>query len=463
MFGLTLTLGCATAPMATGARVDGGLQPDVVSDPRTDVGATDTLVVATSPEDVMRAAEDAGGVRADAGGPDAGIVSGCSALTGERNTVLHAIGASGNLTSIVWNGADYAFTWAALESSSPVLFGLDFGRADRDGELVPGSVHRIFAADRHETRGALAVGGDGYGLAYLDVPSDGLTVGMRAHFARLDRDGVLVPGSDRLLSAEHPPHQAVAITYSAPLRQWAVAWQGQVALGGGNVETHAYLSRIDASGTVLQPNAAQLDSQRSTTEPYLAPSLVWARDRYAIALTEYVQIPNARVVIAEIDPATATVARRIVLRDGGRPLRVALATDGTMYGAAWMQLGLGTPAENAVWFRRAAVGGDALGTAVALSDGRNAGEPGVLFDGDTFRVAFYRGEANVGGVWRARFSRDGAALGTPGQRFATTPPYSAFPLLASDGCNDATGWTAITGASPQAATLRLNLRATAAD
>lgn len=58
MFGLTLTLGCATAPMATGARVDGGLQPDVVSDPRTDVGATDTLVVATSPEDVMRAAED---------------------------------------------------------------------------------------------------------------------------------------------------------------------------------------------------------------------------------------------------------------------------------------------------------------------------------------------------------------------------------------------------------------------
>ena len=38
-------------------------------------------------------------------------------------------------------------------------------------------------------------------------------------------------------------------------------------------------------------------------------------------------------------------------------VRAALATDGTMYGAAWMQLGLDGPANNAVWFRRAMVGG----------------------------------------------------------------------------------------------------------
>ncbi len=463
MLGLVFSFGCATASVATGSHVDGGLQADVASAPPTDVGVTDSLVMAIPPEDVVRAQGDAGGATVDAGSSDAGTVLACSAFSGERNTTLYALGAAGNLTSIVWNGTDYAFTWNVLESSSPVLFGLYFGRADRDGELVPGSFHRIFAADRHETQGALAVGGDGGGLAYLDLPRDGLTVGMRAYFARLDRNGVLIAGSERRLSAEHPPHQAVAITYSAPLRQWAVAWQGQVALGGGNVETHAYLSRIDASGAILQPNAVQLDSLRSTTEPYLAPSLVWARDRYAIALTEYVQIPNARVVIAEVDPTAATVTRRIVVREGGRPLRVALATDGTMYGAAWMQLGLDTPTANAVWFRRAAVGGDALGTAVELSGGRESGEPAVLFDGDTFRVAFYRRDADGGSVWRARFARDGSVVGTPGQRFSTGTPFSAFPLLASDGCNEAIGWTATSGVSPQTTVVRLHLRAAAAE
>ncbi len=109
------------------------------------------------------------------------------------------------------------------------------------------------------------------------------------------------------------------------------------------------------------------------------------------------------------------------------------------------------------------MGGDALGGAVALADGRDAGEPSVLFDGDTFRVAFSRNGAATGGVWRARFSRDGAVVGTPGPRFAGTPPYSAFPLLATDGCNDAIGWTAVTDGAQQTAVMRLHLRATAAD
>ncbi|MFO0608880.1 MAG: hypothetical protein U0324_37285 [Polyangiales bacterium] len=394
--------------------------------------------------------------------PGAVAPSRCTTLDGDRSATLSQLGAPGNLSSLVWNGVDYAFTWVALESRSPGLFGLYFGRADREGALVPGSIHRVFAADRHQTRGALAVGDGGYGLAYLDLPPDGLTVGIRARFARLDAGGALIPGSDRALSEQHTPQLAIAIAYSPPLRQWAVAWQGHVPLGGGAVETHAYLTRVGASCDVLAPDAVLLDALRSTTEPYLAPSLVWARDRYAIALTEYVEIPNTRVSIAEVDPAAAAVTRRIVLREGGRPLRVALATDGAMYGAAWMQLGLDGPAANAVWFRRAAVGGDALGEAVALAPGRGSGEPGVLFDGDTFRVAYDVGGAD-GGVWRARISRDGTIVGTPGRRFAGAPPYSTFPLPASDGCNDAIGWTAVSGDAPQTASMRLHLRAAAAD
>ncbi len=454
---LVFALGCATT--ATGQRADGGLSLDASAVRPRDVIVTETLVASDCLGDAACAEAEA--PPACVVGPVADVPppSPCAALVGDRSATLRSIGASGTLNSIVWNGRDYAFTWSALESTSPGLFGLYFGRVDREGELVPDSAHRIFTADRHQTKAALAVGDGGYGLAYVDLPPDGLTAGMRVRFARLDSNGSLIAGSDRALSALHPPQTEVAIAYSAPLRQWAVAWQGYVSLGGGNVETHAYLTRIDATCRILQPNAVLLDSLRSTTEPYQAPSLVWARDRYAIALTEYVAIPDARVSIAEIDPATAAVTRRIVLREGGRPIRVALATDGTMYGAAWMQLGLDGAASNAVWFRRATVGGDALGAAAALGEGVSAGEPSVLFDGDTFRVAFNRGD----GVWRARYSRDGSALGTPGQRFAGTPPYSAFPLAASDGCNDAIGWTAISGTLLQTATVRLHIRAAGAD
>ncbi len=446
VFGLIPVVGCAAVATATGGHLDAGPPPD---------GASDRMQVAVAPD--LPVAADA---CIDPGVPDVATPSRCATLGGDRSATPYELGA-GTLTSLVWNGADYAFTWVVLESSSPVLFGLYFGRADREGAPVPGSVHRVFGPDRHQTRGALAVGGGGYGLAYLDLPPDGLTVGIRARFARLDAGGALVPGSDRALSERHAHHAAVAIAYSPPLRQWAVAWQGHVPLGGGAVETHAYLTRVGASCGVLAPDAVRLDALRSTTDPDLAPSLVWARDRYAIALAEYVEVPNTRVSIAEVDPASAAVTRRIVLREGGRPARAALATDGSMYGAAWMQLGLDGPAANAVWFRRAAVGGDALGEAAALAPGRASGEPGVLFDGDTFRVA-YDVDGADGGLWRARFSRDGVLVGTPGRRYGGAP-NPTFPLSASDGCNDAIGWTAVMGDAPPTASVRLHVRAAAAE
>ncbi|MFO0629528.1 MAG: hypothetical protein U0325_28390 [Polyangiales bacterium] len=445
--GLTL-LGCAATLTASGRNDDAGAPPDRIAAPVQDVATPDLLA---SP-----GCDDAGTV-----GP--WITAPCTALPAPRDVSLRGLGGPGNLTSLVWNGSDYAFLWVALENTNPGHFGLFFGRVGRDGETVPDSVHRVFSADRFQTQGVLAVGDEGYGLAYLDLPRDGQTAGIRAYFARLDRNGVLVRGSERQLSELHPPHQGVAIAYSPPLRQWAVAWQGQVPLGGGGVESHTYLTRLGAACGILAPNAVQLDALRSTTGPDHAAPLVWARDRFAIALPEYVSIPNTRVVIAEIDPVTAAVSRRILLHEGGRPTRVALATDGTMYGAAWMQLGLETPTTNAIWFRRAAVGGDALGEAAVLSPGGESGEPTVRFDGDSFRVAYAHNEAAVGGVWLARFARGGALLGTPGMRVVGTPPYSAFPLLASDGCNDAIGWTATIGVSPQQSIPNLHLHPPSAE
>lgn len=396
---------------------------------------------------------------ADAAMPDAATdagVPGCSLLSEDRGSIVADLGAAGGLLAIVWDGSSYALVWSELESTSPVLAGLYFGRVEPDGDVLPGSVHRILPADQYQLDAALAVGDGELGLAYLTLPSDGLTAGSRAHFVRLDRDGNPIPGSDLALSDEHAPHEALAIAYAPPLRQWAIAWQGTVPLGGGYVHSHVYLSRVDEAGAVIEPNAVQLDAEVTVDSPDKAPSFVWTGDRYAIVLAEYVDIPDTRVSIAEIDPASAAVTRRIVLHEGGRPVRAVLATDGTRYGAAWMQIGWDALDVQEVRFRTAIVGGDALGTEVLLADGEGSGEPSILFDGTTFRLAFYHGDADTGGVWYARFDRDGAMLGTAAERFTTTPPFSAFPLIASDGCNDVIGWTAVTNGPPESAVLHVN-------
>jgi len=346
---------------------------------------------------------------------------------------------------------------ADVERAGPLL--AVFALADRDGDVLPGSVHRIFDTPEDCVSGVLAVGDGELGLAFIRGSADGLTVNNRAWFARLDRDGVPIAGSAMRLSDERSPHHGVAIAWSPVRSEWAIAWGGTVPIGGGYVNHHAYLSRVDASGAILAPNAVQFDALTSTVSPGDAPSLVWATDRWAIALAEYVEVGNTRVVVAEIDPVSAAVSRRIVIDDeGARPHRVAMASDGTMYGVAWTEIVSFPPPENAMHFRRADVGGDVLGEDLVLGEAAlTSGEASLVFDGATFRLVFSEGTGSTGSVWSARIARDGTVLGTPGTLFAGTPPYSAFPLLATDGCSDAVAWTAILPTSPQRAEARLQV------
>src|SRR5690606_21393215 len=72
-------------------------------------------------------------------------------------------------------------------------------------------------------------------------------------------------------------------------------------------------------------------------------------------------------------------------------------------------------------------------------------------------LVFYEGTGSTASVWSARIARDGTVLGTPGTLFAATPPYSAFPLIATHGCSDAVAWTAAFPTSPQRAEARLQI------
>mgnify|MGYP000134310250 CR=1 FL=1 len=84
---------------------------------------------------------------------------------------------------------------------------------------------------------------------------------------------------------------------------------------------------------------------------------------------------------------------------------------------------------------------------------------GARFESQASAV-FASTRRHVNHIWRARFSRDGTAVGTPRRRYGGAP-YATFPLFASDGCNDAIGWTMVSDAVPSAASVRLHVRAAA--
>lgn len=364
----------------------------------------------------------------------------CTTLGGDRGGTLYdpAVAATGE--SIVWDGSRYDVLWIQLESSSPVRFGLYLGFAAPDGTLVTGSVHRVFPAGQYQQAGRLALGNGQLGLAYTAEPSDGMTEGERVHFARLDASGMLIAGSDVQVTDVNPPQLSVALAYSPTLAQWALLWDGQVPAGSpGYVYDHQYLSRIDASGSLVIPDAIQIDSRTASIDSAIA----WAKDRWAAVIGEYDADSTGHVSLAEIDPASASVTHRIALADGDRPIGSAIATDGTRYGAAWVEIDGADPTMNSAAFRIADVGGSALGTApLVLGDDRSSGDPAIAFDGSTFRIAEDEVSSTSGSMWVTRVSRDGTVLGTPGSAFDVTPPYGAFPKIASDGCNDAIEWTA---------------------
>jgi hypothetical protein len=401
------------------------------------------LLVGCASHGISRFDTDAGATQTDAAAvtaPDAGPV-GCSALAADRGVTLEDPGVYAFTAprSIVWDGSRYAVLWTQRESLTPnPIFAFYIAFAEADGTIVPGSAHRVFPAGKYQLGGALALGDGELGLGYVDQPLDGLTEDMLVHFVRLDLDGTPKDGTDVPMADVWAPQLEVAIAYSPALAQWAVVWDGQVPIGGGYEYDHQYLSRVGAANTLLQPDAVAIDGRTASDDA----SIVWANDRWAAAISEYDLDTTGHVSIAEIDPTTVTVTHRIALEDGVQPISMALATDGTRYGAAWVDMNDADPATNAGAFRIADVGGDALGAApIVIGDDRSSGPPDVAFDGTTFRVVESEDGTTTGSLWLTRVSRDGDVLGTPGSVADRATSYDAVPSIASDGCNDAIAWS----------------------
>ena len=86
-------------------------------------------------------------------------------------------------------------------------------------------------------------------------------------------------------------------------------------------------------------------------------------------------------------------------------------------------------------------------------------ETSVVGDAMGFRVVYNRRDDPGGDVRLQRFDVDGAAVGAAEMVVPGTPPFSAFPRIATDGCNDGIAWYGVSSGSPQMSTMYLHLEA----
>jgi len=101
VIGLVMALGCATS--LNGRRDDGGRPRDVV--------ATETLVATDCVDGAACATPDVPPPCDIPARPDVGPAVACTPWTGDPSAAQHFLAENGHLTSLVWNGSEYAFVW----------------------------------------------------------------------------------------------------------------------------------------------------------------------------------------------------------------------------------------------------------------------------------------------------------------------------------------------------------------
>ncbi|MCA9608795.1 MAG: hypothetical protein KC619_24495 [Myxococcales bacterium] len=383
----------------------------------------------------MRDAEpsDAGMGDAGPGNPDAGY---CTVVSTDLDTIADVPGAYGGMGSIAWDGHRWAVVWQIRTSSTPLRHDLWFGAMTASGSWIPASVHRIFADADTRTFGELAAGDGELGLSYVRGDENGVGPTSGIRFARLDLDGYPIAGEGVPLSALHPPQLASSLAWSPTLRQWAVAFRGTEPLDDGHIQNHVYVTRLDASGTVID-TTDRLDAL-TTVSFQGRGAIVWTGDRFAVAFADRGATPDTQVSVVELGPGDGSIERRIVVDVTERASSVTLASYGGHYGVAWQAL---TTSSYEALFRRPTVGGAPTGTTRRLGlEEEITSDVAVIGAASGFRVYYNRRNGSDTSVDLERFGLDGAPSGIAEPAFVGSPFPSAFPRAATDGCMDAVAW-----------------------
>jgi hypothetical protein len=135
-------------------------------------------------------------------------------------------------------------------------------------------------------------------------------------------------------------------------------------------------------------------------------------------------------------------------------LGASVAWNGREWGVAWTE---SQGEQNAVFFARVGPDGRRRGLPVRVSErGYRGTAPSVVWNGESWNVAFSGGASRWEEIWLGRIDVRGASMGRP-QRITARDRRDYSPALGFDGRNLVLAWSALTGENRHAIfTLRMN-------
>jgi hypothetical protein len=286
------------------------------------------------------------------------------------------------LPRLSWSGEDYVF---AFYGRTEVGGSMECSVGHLDPSGTPnGAVQRVSPDDGELSAWTRLARSDvGWGVVYVDDRGPQRA----AYFARLDGEGALVAGSERLVSAPSHTVGAVTIAWNAADRKYGVVW---------TEGTRLHYRAVDDGGEL---ETVPVDTLLGTGSfDYVGTPLVWANERFALVSTAPLRLFEFL--------RDGSVVRNSMLAAGGSRASIAFQAnlDGaSRYGIVWQDAG-------SVRFVRVDATG-IVGSSLTLDAGPSAGEADVVWSGTDFGVTWNKGSVSVPSVVHfARVSSGGAVI-----------------------------------------------------
>lgn len=310
--------------------------------------------------------------------------------------------------SVVFDGTNYLVTWQDSRWGQFDIYG---ARVDTSGLVLDSAGVVISNAVNRQERPSAVFSGAYFLITWLDKRDNQPDI----YCARLDTSGLLLDSTGIFIS--NGMNDIYGPGVASDGNNCLIAWPDDRSW-----RSHIYGARVDAAGTVLDPEGILL-----STALYSQWSSSAAFDgiNYFVIWEDYRRDEFSNVFGARIDTAGAVLeSSGIAICTTSYSLTPAIAYDGLNYLAVWL-----------------GISGTRIDTSGALLDSNfidigNGFDPSICFDGINYFVVFRR---NID-IYGARINTSGIVLDSAGFRISPLNDMEKYPAVDFDGTNYLVVW-----------------------
>jgi len=326
--------------------------------------------------------------------------------------------------AVAYDGTDFLVVWQDSRNGGNDIYG---ARVTADGVVLDPSGIEISAASGNQTLPAVSSGAASSMVVWQDARNGALN---DIYGSRVGADGTVLDPAGLLVCGNSADQINAAVTYDGAV--WLAVWN-DLRTGVWNV----YASRIDSTGTVLDPGGFGVCTFRSQQ---FNPAVAFADSIYLVAWHDSRNGPKDIYGARVRDDATVLESAVLISRAASGQADAALACDGSNYLAVWDDLRLSTGRD----IRGLRFGPDgtlldtsSIGICAASSDQTL---PSAASGGDGWLVVWQDARGTANDIYGARVSGAGAVLDPAGIEISLEAGAQECPAVASDGTDYLVVW-----------------------